>query len=248
MKKNVLKSCKKENLVSEGEGSVLRGNEYFDEECLRTELKKRAVKGAGLSILSQFFMISIQFGGGIVLARLLTPEDFGLVAMVSVVWLLVLNFGYNGFTEAIVQKKDLKSDEVNALFWINLIISVLISLLFFLSSKVLSWAYDDQRVTSIAMVMSLPIIFMALGTEHMALLTRGMMFGKIALSSVASAVLSLAIGIGLAMSGKGYWALVIKQVAFYVFSAVGAWVVCAWRPGKPSFHAGIGAMVRRKTH
>ena len=77
-------------LKLEQRGGLSRGSEYFDEEYLKTQIGKRAVRGAGLSVLSQFLMISIQFGGGIVLARLLTPEDFGLVAMVSVIWLLLL--------------------------------------------------------------------------------------------------------------------------------------------------------------
>lgn len=244
LKGNVLSSGNGNELMSQGTGRLSIGYKFFDEEYLKTKLRERAVKGAGVSILSQSISYSIQFGGSIVLARILTPGDFGLVAMVSVVWLLLLNFGYNGFTEAIVQRKNLKSDEVNALFWLNLSISCGISLLFVLCSQFLAWFYGDYRVIRIAMVMAFPIICMALSTEHLALLRRGMMFGRIAVIDVTTAALSAAIGISLALSGYGYWALVVKQVAFFVFSAIGAWFLCSWRPGLPSFSAGIGGMVK----
>lgn len=244
MRKNALKCGNKERLALQGKRRVLDCEEYFDEEYLKTKLSDRAVRGAGVSVLSQGVSYVIQFGGSIALARILTPSDFGLVAMVTVIWLLLLNFGYNGFTEAIVQRKNLKSDEVNALFWLNLSISCGISLLFVLSSQFLAWFYDDDRVIGIAIVMAFPIVCMALSTEHLALLRRGMMFGRIAVVDLTAAVLSVAIGIGLALSGCGYWALVVKQVALFVFSAIGAWLLCAWRPRIPSFSGGIGAMVK----
>jgi PST family polysaccharide transporter len=179
-----------------------------------------------------------------VLARLLTPADFGLVAMVTVVWLLLLNFGNIGFNTVIVRQKNLKRSEVSSLFWINLCMSCGIALAFALSAFLLAKFYDDERVTMIGVVLAFAIILMSLSTEHLGLMRRGMMFGRIGVNDVAASAISVGASIGLAITGVGYWALVVKQVVFFASSAVGAWLLCAWRPGAPFFGGGVGAMVK----
>src|SRR5512139_2693906 len=103
---------------------------YFDTLHLRADLKKKAVRGAAATVFSQIAMLLINLGGTVILARLLTPEDFGLVTMVTTFSLLLMNFGLNGFTEAIIQRENLDHPVVSTLFWINGGISLALTLVF----------------------------------------------------------------------------------------------------------------------
>lgn len=197
-------------------------------------LKIKAVKSGGMMISSRLIGTIIQFASAIILARLLTPRDFGLVAMVTVFTLLLYNVGLNGFSEAIIQAKKLTQQQVSSLFWIGLFISTILTILFLLIAPLLAKFYREKEVLPIAQALSISFIFSALATEHLALIMRNLEFHKIFLIELTAGILSTSIAIIMAFTGFGYWAIVARQLTIPVISTSMAWILCKWRPSKPS--------------
>jgi O-antigen/teichoic acid export membrane protein len=225
-----------------------RFDSLLDTEHLQTGFKKRAIRGAGFTISAQTLNFAIQTVGTIILARLLRPEDFGLVTMVSAFSLIVQNFGLNGFTEAVVQRRAISHDQMSKLFWTNLRIMLLLTLAFMLVSPVLVWFYKESELRKIAIVMSLSILSGGLSTCHHALLVRNMEFRLISLGTVLASILSTAIAIVAAIRGFGYWAIVLRQIAYPLLTAASRWIFCPWRPGIPSKETDIRSILKFGLH
>jgi O-antigen/teichoic acid export membrane protein len=224
------------------------GKDHFSTDHLRSGLKTRALRGATATIISQGASFVIQTIGTVILARLLTPEDFGLVTMVLTFSLLLQNFGINGFTEAIIQKEVIDHRQISTLFWINAGCSLILALLFIAFAPVMVWFYREPRLYPIILSISASIIFAGLSTQHLALLKRGMQFGKIAVNETVGALISISVPVLLAWWGWGYQALVAKWVLLPFASAAGAWMLCGWRPGPPARDAGVKPMLRYAFH
>lgn len=222
--------------------------DYFDTKHLRTDLKKRAVQGAGFTVISQASTFLMHIISTVVLARLLTPDDFGLVAMVVTFSLLLQNVGLNGFTEAIMQKAELDQRLVSTLFWINIATSLGLTLLFIAAAPVLSWLYHEPRLQAISFGVALSIIFTGLANIHAALLKRGMEFKVTSTIFFAARTAGFLLAIALAWMGWGYWALVINIVAQPLVYAVCVWIFCSWRPGMPARNTGVRSMVVYALH
>ncbi|HET9180154.1 MAG TPA: lipopolysaccharide biosynthesis protein [Terriglobia bacterium] len=208
------------------------------------ELRRLAVRGAGASISAQGLSLGVQVVATVVLARLLAPADFGIVAMVTTFSLLVMNFGLNGFTEAVVQTEEINRALASNLFWINLGASLLLTLAFAGAGSLLAWFYGDPRVTAVSIGVSLTIFITGASVLHLALLKRAMEFPAIAVLNIAARGVSVALSIVLAWMGWGYWALVAGTVALPLSTTVGAFFLCPWAPGLPRRAAGTARLVR----
>ena len=118
-----------------------KADDCFNTEHLKLDLKKQAIKGSWATVSSQFLVFCIQMIGTIVLARLLTPDDFGLIAMVTAFSFLFQNFGLRGFTEATIQSDTIDHKKISKLFWIHVILSIVVSMLFISIAPLLAWFY-----------------------------------------------------------------------------------------------------------
>ena len=205
--------------------------DYFSINCSSTDLKKKAIRGAGATIFASFLSFAVHFLSTIILARLLTPDDFGRIAMITTFSVLLQNCGLNGFTEAVIQKNDITHDDVSTLFWLNILITGCLTILFIMISPFFAWFYHDSQLTYVAVGLSFAIITTGLGTLHMAILRRNMQFYRVSVINVTAYTLSLATAITLAWLKYGYWALIVNIVAFPLFVAIGSWLFCGWRPG-----------------
>jgi len=208
------------------------------------QLKEKAIKSGGIMVSSRFIGAIIQFISAVILARLLTPKDFGLVAMVTVFSLLLYNVGFNGFVEAIIQAKKINQAQVSNLFWIGLVISASLAIIFVAFSPLLGAFYKEKAVVPIAKVMAVGFIFSALSTEHLALIMRRIEFHKIMLNEIISGIISTIIAILMAWKGFGYWAIVGRQLSVPVITCICAWLQCSWRPSLPSKNANIKPMLK----
>jgi len=223
---------------------VSKGEEYFHADEFRSNLRKHAVRGTGATLVSQFSTFFIQMVGVVFLARLLTPEDFGLVAMVLAIYAffrLLRNFG---LIDATIQEKELDHRKVSTLFWVNAGFSVLITLIFMALGPVISWFYREPRITWIALVISLDLFFGGLATQHRALLKRNFQFYKDAAIEIPSALVGFGAAIFLAWYGWGYWAIVMRWVVSALVEVTLAWTLCLWRPGLPAHGTGVMPMIR----
>jgi len=212
------------------------------------ELRQLAVRGAGMTLLSGGIGVGVQVIATLILARLLTPRDFGLIAMVTTFSLLLVNFGLNGLTEAIVQRDEMTHDLASALFWINLLCGILLTCTFAAIGPLLAWFYHDHQVQQVAVGISLTILATSLAVVPLALLKRAMRFSEVSINDIRARVVSVAVSIVLGWTGYGYWALVAGAVALPMSSAAGAWLLCHWTPGWPRRTAGTGSMLRFAFH
>ena len=211
-------------------------------------LRRLTVFGAGATLFAGGISLAIQVGATIVLARLLSPSDFGLVAMVTTFSLLLANFGFNGLTEAIVQREEVNHRLASTLFWINLGFGFVLTLGFAAAGPILARLYHDPPVRQIAIGISFTIFATSLSTVHLALLKRAMHFSWISLNDICARFISVAVSIILGGLGWGYWALVAGAVMLPLSIAVGAWFLCEWTPGLPRRVAGTGSMLRFALH
>lgn len=169
-----------------------------------------------------------------ILARLLTPADFGIVTMVTTFNLLFRSFGLNGFTELIMQCEELSETLASNLFWVNLGIGTLLTIAFAASGKLMALFFKNPAVTPVAVGMSLTIFLGCLAYIHLALLQRAMQFRTAALINFVGAVIYVVFSIIFALAGWHYWALVWGAVAQYLVMAVLSWVLCRWIPKRPT--------------
>lgn len=182
------------------------------------------------------------------LARLLAPADFGVVAMVTTFSLLLVSFGLNGFTEAVIQRDKIDHSLATNLFWINLGAGLLLTLGFAAAGSLLARFYGNARVAHVAVGISLTILITSTSVLHLALLMRAMRFTQVSANDFLSRVVSVVVSILFAEAGWGYWALVAGVVAQPLSQSIGAWTLCRWVPGLPRRVAGTGLMVRFAAH
>lgn len=230
--------------MNNSETRLSDNDKYFNTDHIRSDLKKRTVRGAGITIFTQILSFILQLLSIMVLARLLTPVDFGLVTMVTTFSLLLLNFGANGLTEVIIQREDINHTIVSTLFWINIIASFTLTLIFMIAAPFIAWFYHEPLLKLITIGIALTIIANGLSTIHTAILQRNMQFYESSIISIASKIISVLLAIFLAWLGFGYWALVAGAVIGSLTSAFGVWILCRWRPSFSTSAAGITSMIK----
>lgn len=197
------------------------------------ELTRFAIRGAAATVLASGVGLAVQVIGTVVLARLLTPADFGLVAMVTTVSLLLASFGLNGFTEAVIQFKEMDHHTASNLFWLNIGGGLVLAISLAAAGPLLARFYRNALVANAAMGVSLAIFIGATSVIHLALLKRAMRFGATSTNDFVGRVVYTAVPILLASRGWGYWALVAGIVAQQLGLAIGAWWLCRWIPSLP---------------
>lgn len=168
-----------------------------------------------------------------VLARLLTPSDFGIITMVTTFSLLFRSFGANGFTELIVQRKEISHSLASNLFWIELSIGAILTLVLAGSGPLLALFYHNSAVTHVTEGLSLTVVIGCLGWIHLGLLQRAMRFRATAIINFAGLVAYVVVSIITALAGWHYWALVWGCVAQAGVTAAAAWLACQWVPSWP---------------
>jgi O-antigen/teichoic acid export membrane protein len=211
-------------------------------------LRRTAVRGAGAAIAGQAGNFAVGMGSVVVLARLLTPADFGIVTMVTTVSLLFRSFGLNGFTELIVQRDEMTHALASNLFWVDLGIGTLLTLLFASSGPLLARFYHNPEVVYVAAAMSLTIGVGCIGWIHLGLLQRAMHFRTTAIINFIGQSVLVVVSIILAVGGYHYWALVWGSVAQVVTVAAGAWLACRWIPSLPGRASGTGKGLKFATN
>lgn len=219
-------------------------DKYFDTDHLRPNLKQQAVRGSGATVFTRISVYGSQLIGTMVLARLLIPADFGLVAMVTVFANILIEFGILRLAEATIQREQINHQQISTLFWINVALCTALAALLVVASSLIAWFYQEPRLAAITMVIAGGFIFTGLSIQHMALLQRNMEFYKIAAINITSTIFVDITAIVIAWQGCGYWALVARRIGIPVATAAGLWILCKWRPGLPSTRAGVWPMLK----
>ncbi len=208
------------------------------------ELKQRSVRGGLVSLLSQGGLFVLQTGTAIVLARILSPEDFGLQGMVFVIVGFLNLFRDAGLSVASIQQQVLTPGQISTLFWINVAVGALLTTAAIAMAPVLAAFYKEPRLLSMT-IASAPVFFLnGLAMQHRALLGRAMRFTTMAKIDILALVVSATVGVGMALQEFGYWSLVGMAVSGPIVSAAAAWIAVPWIPGRPTRAAGVDSMLR----
>lgn len=203
---------------------------WFDTVHLTADLKKRSVKGGVNTVFAQLLSFAMNMSSTAIMGRLVAPESFGVVAMVTAFAGFVTIFKDLGFSSAIVQNKDITQKQVSTLFWINSLIGLAISLIIVALGPVLVWFYDESRLLHITWAYALSIFVSAIALQHHALLKRQMRFKRISFIRILATAISIVLGIVLAILDFDYWAVVAIPISYTVASSALTWAYCDWRP------------------
>jgi PST family polysaccharide transporter len=201
-------------------------------------LRRAAVRGAGATIFAAGLSFAVQLGAMVVLARLLTPADFGVVAMVTTFSLLLESFGIAGFTDVILQREGVTSTLATNLFWVNAVAVGGLGAGLFLSAPALARFFHDPAVRGAAEGMAAVVVVGGLAAVPQALLQRSMRFGTVSTINVAARVAQALVSIALALVGWGFWALVAGYIACRITATAGAFGACRWLPKWPGRASG----------
>jgi O-antigen/teichoic acid export membrane protein/glycosyltransferase involved in cell wall biosynthesis len=206
-------------------------------------LARRAVRGAGVTVASGGVGLGIQIVATVVLARLLTPHDFGLLAMVTTVSMLLTNFGVNGITEAVLQRERIDEALASNLFWINVSGGIVLTIGFAAAGSLLARFYGAPQVEDVTAWMSTTIFITSISVLHLALLKRAMRFSVVSANDVLARLISVALSIYLGWIGWGYRALVAGAIVLPLCTTIGAWLLCKWTPSRPRRAEGTASML-----
>jgi O-antigen/teichoic acid export membrane protein len=217
--------------------------DFFATEHLAENLGSRSVRGGIATLSGQLVTFLLRLVSTIVLARLLTPEDFGLLAMVLAFTAFLNPFRDVGLSTATIQRTEVNHDQVSNLFWVNTAIGVLLALAFAIAAPIISRFYGKPVLTLTILVFTVKYIFEGLTIQHQALLRRQMRFGAIAWIEIGALSLALLVAVVTAWAGIGHWALIIQQIVFPGAVALGVWLICPWRPGLPRKESGVRSMI-----
>ena len=203
------------------------------------DLKERTVRGGFAKLCGQAANFALRLGSLVVLARLLDPEDFGLVAMVTVVTGIYGLFTSAGLSSATVQKATITDEQISTLFWINMLIGTILGFLCVATAPVLVAFYHEPRLFWVTVAMAAGFLFNAAGVQHSALLQRQLRYVALTVIETLSQLVSIVVGIGMAVAGFGYWALVAATIVSPAISTACMWLTTGWIPGMPRRKVGI---------
>ncbi len=174
----------------------------------------------------------VSFIVSIVLARILAPEDYGTIALVTVFTAILQVFVDSGLGTALIQKKDADDLDFSSVFYFNFIVClILYSGMFFVAPYIANF-YGDSALTSVIRVLSLTIIISGVKGIQQAYVSRNMLFKKFFFSTIGGTIFSAFLGIGMAYTGMGVWALVVQQLSNTAIDTLILWITVKWRPKK----------------
>jgi len=193
-------------------------------------LKEKTFNGTVWSAADAFLGQGVTFIVGIILARLLSPDEYGLIGICLIFNTVLNGIVDSGFSNALIRKKDVSNDEYNTMFLTNMAISILLYVLLFFSAPLISTFFKHQELKSLIRVTGLVLFFNALGLTHNTILTKRIDFKTKTKASIVSAILSGIIGIGMAYTGFGVWALVGQMISKQLFYTLSLWILVKWWP------------------
>jgi len=217
-------------------------------DAIRRDLRSRSVRAAGFTWAAGIADFVFRIASTAVLARLILPQQFGLVMMVTAVTAVADQFRDLGLSTATVQRKEITHQQVTNLFWINVFAGVGIALMIAAVSPLVSAYYHEPRLTPITCILATNFVWGGLVVQHEALLARTLKLGHIAVVRVLSSIISVVVAVLLAWKGFGYWALVWKEVVRWALLTIGMWICLPWLPGLPYRNTNVKGLIHFGAH
>ena len=207
-------------------------------------LKERTLQSGVIKLFAQGVNFLLRVGSLVILARLLDPKDFGLVGMVTAVTGIFGLFKDAGLSMVTIQRPTINIAQISTLFWLNIFVGGFLAGLSLVAAPLIVSFYSEPRLFWVTVVMGTGFLLSAIGIQHLALLQREMRFGVLSLIEIGSQAVSVFVGIGLAIEGFEYWALVWSAVVLPAVTTLGAWLAIGWVPGRPHWEGDSGHALR----
>ncbi|MEM1254406.1 MAG: lipopolysaccharide biosynthesis protein [Cyanobacteria bacterium P01_H01_bin.21] len=215
---------------------MTKSNRHFETTDLKANLNQRSLQSGLVSVAAQPLKLGIGIGGTMVLARLLVPADFGLLAMVQPVLSIVDSLSNLGLETATVQRQEFNPEQASALFWLSLKINTLIIGAMVLSAPLVAQFYGRPELTHMVLCLAIGVASLCLSFQHLSLLKRQMQFELLTTIELVALVVSTIVAISTAWLGLGYWALVLQLTSLQVTKGIAYWRYCDWRPQRNTAH------------
>ena len=166
----------------------------------------------------------------IVLARILAPEEYGIVALVTIFITICNVFIENGLPTALIQKKDADDLDFSSVFYCNIVLSIVLYGIIFLITPVIAQFYNNQQLIPVLRVLAISVLVAGLKSVQNAYVSRKMIFKKFFVCTSIGTVGSAIVGIWMAYKGYGVWALVAQQLMNTIVDTIMLWITVKWRP------------------
>lgn len=193
-------------------------------------LKEKSINAVIWNLLERYGNQFVSLIIGVILARILTPADYGLIGMITVFFALAMVFVNSGFGSAYIQKKDANEDDASTIFFFNIGLSSFFYIIFWLLAPLIANFYNQIELINLIRVSSVILIINSFSIIQIAKLTKDVNFKKKSILSLVSTIISGVLGILAALFGYGVWSLVIQQVSSTLLNAIGLWSFYSWRP------------------
>lgn len=195
-----------------------------------SELKDKTVKGVFWSAVDRFSAQGIQFVFSILIARLLMPEDYGVIAMIGIFLGVSNSFIDSGFGTALVRKVDRTETDFSTVFYFNNVVAILFYLALYFAAPAIARFYETPLLVPVTRIVALGLPIGALSGIHSAKLSIAIDFKSRAKISIISTILTGAVGLWMAYSGYGVWALVVQMVLASAIRTIMLWIIVKWFP------------------
>lgn len=172
----------------------------------------------------------VSFAVSIILARILTPDDYGVIAILLIFITLADVFVSNGFGTALIQDKNADKDDFSTIFYCSLIVSIIIYVILFISAPIIAKFYNNNNITLLMRVLAIRIPISSYNTVQRAYISRNMMFQKFFLITLIGTTASAVIGIALAYNGAGAWALIAQYLSNTIIDSITLSIIVDWKP------------------
>ena len=216
---------------------------HFATDHLLSNLRQRTISSGVVTMVAQGAQFALNLGSIMILARMLTPNDFGLVAMVATVMSFMRVFKDAGLSTATVQREGITHAQVSNLFWINLGLSALVSLIIAVSGPAIAWFYREPRLARITLALSLSFVLEGSAAQHLAIFNRQMRFVLLAVIQISAMIAGITVAIIMAWHRCGYWSLVALQLTPPVVIFLLTLATSRWRPQLPVRDCGTRSLV-----
>jgi len=193
-------------------------------------IKKKTIQGIFWSGLQNWGSQAGSFIIFLILARLLTPEAFGLVALANVLINFMQIFLNQGFAQVLIQKQDLESQDINTVFWTQVFTGCLLTTITFFSAILISKVFHQPSLIPILQILSLVFIVNAFSQTQASLLRRDFKFKVLATRSLLGIIIAGIVGVVMALLGYGVWSLVSQQLTYELMGVIVLWTASNWRP------------------
>lgn len=213
-----------------------------------SDLKRKSVRGGMITFISQGMSIVIQLASTVILARLLTPDDYGIITMVAAATALAGLLRDMGLSTAAIQKKNLTNAQQTNLFWINVAMGLTLTVGLGAASPLVARFYHKPEVLWVTVALSTSFLIGSLAAQSGALLVRNMWFGRQATATLSGALTGLVVAVALALNGFRYWALVWGQLAGAMITTCFMFFLSPFRPGLPCYTTGVKEMLKFGAH